>query len=188
MRGGLVVVLSLVFVQGCSSSYEPAKSPRIVTVVEGGQPTFVKDGERLGPTQFGGGLEDAVRGNPRAEHQARVGRTLTVGGLVVGVAGLGAIVGGAVLVAQDGASTGPAEHSTAASALLLSGAAVLLAGSVMMLCGQPHLYDAVNIYNDGLEPGATSPPLGPRAENSSRYSSRYTSGYSSGDLPRNSSH
>jgi len=159
----------LVFGQGCSSSYEPARSPRIVTVVEGGQPTFVKDGERVGNTTFGMGLVDAVQGNPEAEHHATVGRNLTVGGFVLNVVGFGTAVGGLVAVAHDNASSSN-QLSTAESALLLGGAVAMLAGSVLILCGQPHIYDAVNIYNDGLESGAKPAPLGPRAHYSSRSS------------------
>ncbi|HET7542654.1 MAG TPA: hypothetical protein VFK05_22440 [Polyangiaceae bacterium] len=169
MRGTWVVVLSLVFGQGCSSSYEPARSPRIVTVIEGGQPTFVKDGERVGSTTFGAGLVDAVQGNPEAEHHATVGRNLTVGGLVLSVVGLGAAVGGIVVVAQDAAATSN-QHSSAGSALLLGGAVAMLVGSVVMLCGQPHIYDAVNIYNDGLDAASKPAPPGPRASYTSRRS------------------
>ena len=163
MRGGWIVVLSLLVGQGCSSSYEPARSPRIVTVVEGGTPTFVKNGERVGSTAFGGGLADAVRGNREAEHHARIGRNLTIGGLVLDVAGLGAMVGGVVLVSQDSLSSSN-DHSTAGSALLVGGAVAALAGGIMMICGQPHIYDAVNIYNDGLELAPTPAPPGPRAQ------------------------
>src|SRR5947207_14437074 len=99
MRQGLVVLLGLVVLQGCSSSYEPAKSPRIVTVIEGGQPTFVKNGERIGGPAFGSGLVEAVEGNPEAEHHATVGRNLVLGGFVLDLVGLGSVIGGTVVFA-----------------------------------------------------------------------------------------
>ena len=170
MRGAWVGVLALLFGQGCSSSYEPARSPRIVTVVEGGQPTFVKDGERIGNTTFGTGLVEAVEGNPEAEHHATVGRNLMLGGFVLDLAGLGAAIGGMVVVVQD-AGHDSNDHSSAASALLIGGAIAAVAGSVMILCGQPHLYDAVNIYNDGLDSPSKPAPLGPRAHYAPRHSS-----------------
>jgi hypothetical protein len=165
MRASLVVLLGLAFTAGCSSSYQPVRSPRIVTVVDSGQPAFVKNGERVGTLALGTGLVDAVHGNPRAEHQARVGRNLSVGGFVLAVAGLGTEIGGLVVLAQDSHSD---EHSSLGPALLLTGAVVAITGSVLMLAGQPHLYDAVNIYNDELETGpatqAAAAPLGPRVQ------------------------
>jgi hypothetical protein len=168
MCRGLVALLALSFVAGCSSSYEPARSPRIETVVDGGQPTFVKDGERVGHLAFGTGLVDAVHANPRAEHHARVGRNLVAGGFVLSLAGLGTEIGGLVVLAREGASSQPS-NSGLGVALLVTGVAAAISGSVMMLAGQTHIYDAVNIYNDGL---GTSPPptpaptapLGPRVQ------------------------
>jgi hypothetical protein len=160
MRRVLAVVLAVAFTAGCSSSYEPARSPRIVTVVEGGQPTFVKNGERIGGPAFGSGLADAVASNPEAERQATIGRNLVLGGFVLDLVGLGSVIGGTVVLAKDSTHDQP---STAGTALLLGGVAAALAGSVLILCGQPHIYDAVNIYNDGLEPRAARTPPAPLA-------------------------
>ncbi len=90
----LMIVGALSLVIGCSSSYEPVRSPRIVTVVESGMPTFVKDGQSYGSPMFGSGLVDAVQGNPRATQQARLGRNLAIGGFVLDLAGLGTEVAG----------------------------------------------------------------------------------------------
>ena len=160
MRRGLVVLLGLSFMAGCTSSYEPARSPRIATLVEGGQPTFVKDGVHFGGPIWATGLVDAVQGNPRAEHHARVGRNLIVGGFVVSMVGLGTEIGALVAVAKAD-SAAPDAHSGVATALAVSGAVVLIAGSVMMLSGQPHVYDAINIYNDGLDARPTPVVVGP---------------------------
>lgn len=148
MRRGLVFVLGLACLPGCSSSYEPAKSPRIVTVVEGGQPTFVKNGERIGGPMFGSGLVDAVESNPEAERHATIGRNLILGGFVLDLVGLGSVIGGTVVLAKQDAQEQP---SSAGTALLIGGLAAAIAGGVLVICGQPHIYDAVNIYNDGLE-------------------------------------
>lgn len=161
MRRGLAILLSVAFTAGCSSSYEPARSPRIATVVEGGQPTFVKNGERIGGPAFGSGLADAVASNAEAERQATIGRNLVLGGFVLDLVGLGSVIGGTVVLAKQEPQESP---STAGTALLLGGVAAALAGSVLILCGQPHIYDAVNIYNDGLEPRPSAPPaLAPAA-------------------------
>jgi len=164
MRRGLAVLLVLIFTQGCTSSYEPARSPRIETVVDGGQPTFVKDGVHFGGPVWGTGLVDAVHDNPRAEHHARVGRNLIVGGFVVSMAGLGAEIGGLVVSAKANSSTAPDANSGLGTALVIGGLVVALTGVGMMLAGQPHVYDAINIYNDGIAARPSPAPLGPRVQ------------------------
>jgi hypothetical protein len=166
MRSSLVGLLALSFVAGCSSSYEPARSPRIQTVVEGGQPTFVKNGERFGSLAFGTGLVDAVEGNPQAEHHARVGRNLIVGGFVLDLVGLGAEIGGLAVLAHDRNQNGDAPASGVAVGLLVGGLVAVAAGTVMIIAGQPHVYDAINIYNDGVaaQPAASPLPVAPRQQ------------------------
>jgi hypothetical protein len=172
MRSGLVVLLALLCVTGCSTSYEPARSPRIQTVVRGGQPTFVKDGVHFGSQVWGTGLVDAVQGNPQAEHHARVGRNLIAGGFVVSLVGLGSEIGGLAVLVND--RNQQQDASPLAVGLLVGGLAAAIAGSVIISAGQPHLYDAINIYNDGisaapaLAPSNVAPSaaalLGPRAQ------------------------
>jgi hypothetical protein len=148
MRRVLIGLLALFFAAGCSSSYEPARSPRILTMVDDGAPTFVKDGMPVGAVGFGGGLADAVRGNPRAEREARVGHNLVVGGFVLDLAGLGSEIGAGVALGQQRPND---RASGLALGLAIGGAAAVIAGSVLILSGQPHIYDAVNIYNDGVD-------------------------------------
>jgi len=156
MRRALVGLLGLSFVVGCSSRYEPARSPRIVTVMDAGTPTFVKDGERIGAVGFGGGLADAVRGNPRAEHEARVGHNLVVGGFVLDIAGLATLIGAEAALAQQRATDRPTGLPVG---LALGGAAAIITGSILLIAGQPHIYDAVNLYNDGIDPQLRYPPV-----------------------------
>lgn len=149
MRRELVGLLGLSFAVGCSSRYEPARSPRIVTVMDAGTPTFVKDGEHIGAVGFGGGLADAVRGNPRAEHEARVGHNLVVGGFILDIAGLGTLVGAEAALAQQRSTD---RTSNVPVVLAIGGAAAIITGSILLIAGQPHIYDAVNLYNDGIDP------------------------------------
>jgi len=166
MRSGLVVLVGLSCVAGCSTSYEPARSPRIETVVQGGQPTFVKDGVHFGSQVWGTGLVDAVQGNPQAEHHARVGRNLIAGGFVLDLVGLGSEIGGLAVLAHDRNQHPGAPASGLAVGLIVGGLAAVIAGSTMIMAGQPHVYDAINIYNDGLTPRPTTAPLpvGPRLQ------------------------
>jgi len=163
MPRALCVLFVLVFSQACTSSYEPARSPRIATVIDGGQPTFVKDGVHFGSQVWGTGLVDAVHGNPRAEHHARVGRNLIAGGFVLSLVGLATEIGGVAVAVQD-QSQHPDEPgvSGVAMGLLVGGLAAAIAGSVVAISGQPHLHDAINIYNDSLDAPTSAAPLGPR--------------------------
>ena len=138
-----VLLLGLVLT-GCSSSFEPARSPRIVTVVKGGVPHFVKDGTDYGSPMFGTGLVDAVQGNPRAASEARSARNLTIAGFVFDLAGIAGETAGLVVLEQQRRPSG------AAAALTVGGLTSLLIGTVLLLNAPAHTYDAVNIYNDGL--------------------------------------
>ena len=184
MQRAVVGLLGLSFAVGCTSSYEPARSPRIATVMDRGEPTFVKDGVHFGSQVWGTGLEDAVQSSPQAAHHARVGRNLIAGGFVLSLAGLGAEIGGLVVLVKDNNQQPDAQASGAGVALLVGGLATVLAGTVLISAGQPHLYDAINIYNDSVDPrplaaptpalvitpasasaSASAPaPLGPRAQ------------------------
>ena len=168
MRRGLVVVLAMCVAAGCSSSYEPARSPRIETVIAGGQPTFVKDGVHFGSPVWGTGLVDTVASNPQAQHHARVGRDLIAGGFALSLAGLVSEVGGLAVLIHDQnqqPTQNDAQASGLAVGLIVGGLAAAFAGSVLIMSGQPHVYDAVNIYNDGLvRPAAAPLPLGPRTQ------------------------
>ena len=141
-----LTVASLPIIQGCSSSYQPARSPRIVTVIDGGGPAFVKDGIDYGGPLFGGGVVDAVRGNPRAEGEARTGRNLTIAGFVVDMAGLGSDVAGLATIKPNGSNA----DNNLSLGLILGGVVGIAVGSVLLLAGPPHTYDAINIYNDSL--------------------------------------
>lgn len=141
-----VLLIALPVMGGCSSSYQPAQSPRIATVMETGTPTLVRDGKSYGGFGFGGGVVDAVQGNPRAEAEARKGRNLVIGGFVLDLAGLGAETAGLVVLSNHDRTA----QSTSLG-LVLGGLVGVLAGTVLILNGEPHLYDAVNIYNDGVD-------------------------------------
>jgi len=150
---------------GCSSSYQPARSPRVATVMEGGSFTLVRDGKRYPVGIFGGGIEDAVEGNAEAEEHARAYRNLTVAGLSTSVLGLGMEIGGLVLTANNSGFGGDSANGPAGAALVFSGLAAVVVGSVLMASAQPHLWDAVNTYNDGIDgpwrPSPRPPPALP---------------------------
>jgi hypothetical protein len=134
---------------GCTTSYEPAKSPRIAIVDDG--TTFLKDGQRY---DGGSGLIEAVAGNPQAEEMARTAYRNQVAGTVLYVAGFPIVIGGPIVgAALDDEKTG----KTVALASLGTGIAVWITSIVFLSHVQPQRLDAINIYNDSVSP---EPPRG----------------------------
>ncbi|HTA91550.1 MAG TPA: hypothetical protein VK745_18330 [Polyangiaceae bacterium] len=53
---------------------------------------------------------------------------------------------------MQGPDAGSSGHSSAlASGLLLGGIGAVIAGTIVVISAQPHVYDAINIYNDGVD-------------------------------------
>jgi hypothetical protein len=135
---------------------------------------------------FGGDIVEAVHGNPEAESHARAYKNGMVGGFFATVAGGVSAIAGVTLVAVGSASSGlgreqnPTEQ-TAGGLLLVGGLAAYITGFVLILNAQPRMWDAINVYNDGIPmgpgpygypppggypypppPGSVLPPPGPR--------------------------
>jgi hypothetical protein len=148
----VAAVLGLLVGSGCASSYQPARNPRVTA--SGGEtgPNFFKDGKEYSGGFFGGGLVDAVHGNERAEQEAITARNLTVAGFTLQVVGLSGVVTGVVLETRDDDAA-----RTAGIWFGLGGAVTVLVGTLLVRSGSPHMYNAVNIYNDGVE-GHPLPP------------------------------
>jgi hypothetical protein len=134
-------------------SYVPKPSPRIQVMSQGSSFAFVRDGRpfKLGP--LGGGLDEVVRGNPRAEEEARSFETKTTSGFVFSILGAASAGAGSGLFVANELSNSPSRTMTGVSlALLGSGLVFALVGSVVMANATPHIWNAVNIYNDSLPP------------------------------------
>jgi hypothetical protein len=147
-RCAALLLFVLPALQGCSTAYEPARSPRVSVVMDGGSPVFLKDGQRSGNLVFGAGLADLVRSNPRAEAEAKLGRNLAIGGFVFDIAGLGSETAGLITLSVNHE---PSHDNTVGGVLVIGGIACVAVGAVLLLESPPHIYDAINIYNDGLE-------------------------------------
>jgi hypothetical protein len=157
-------VLALaVAVSGCATSYVPIPGRRVSIVLEGGNPKLSKGGRTYG-IGFGGGLVEAVGDHPEAERHAvafRNGQITTfalIGGALASV-----LVGGALAFVYTGA------NNNGSPALAYGGIAGLtvalgldIAALIVSANTQPHLYDAINIYNDAVDPPhAPFPPPPP---------------------------
>jgi hypothetical protein len=144
-------LIALVAVTGCSSSYQPANSPRIAVGMSGGTQTYFKDGREYPGGFFGGGAIDAVQGNPRAVAEAEKGHGLMIAGFTVSLIGLGGVIAGVAVAPNQNTS-----DDTAALALMLGGLGVSIVGAILAANAYPHYYDAIAIYNDGVPP---QPPM-----------------------------
>jgi len=140
---------------GCSSSYQPANSPRISIAASAGSTTFYKEGKEYPAGFFLGGVEDAVRGNPRAEREARTAGHLMVAGWVCNFVAIGALASGTALLAT---SHGSDKQEEIGLGLILGSLVPDIAAFILFVNAPPHMYDAINIYNDGVLPAPTVAP------------------------------
>jgi hypothetical protein len=137
---------------GCgASAYVPRPSPRIQVVTEGSSLSLVKNGQSYPFNMFGGSLEDVVEGNPRAEAEAHAYRNKTVAGFVFSTVGsVSAGVGAGILVGDELQSTPSNSLLIGSLVMTLGGLALSIVGGVIGGSAQPHLWNAINLYNDGL--------------------------------------
>lgn len=152
-RAGMTSVLLTLSV-GCSSAYVPVQSPRLSFAIENGHAIYWRDGQKFDGGLFGGSIEEAVRGNPHSEEYARQYKTGTEAGFGLMLGGLGAVIGGsAVAMAEDGRGNvgGPALTGLG---LMGVGLVSYLVGAIVALNAAPHLWDAINAYNDAPAPGS----------------------------------
>ena len=97
-----------------------------------------------------------------------------IGGFVSTLVGVASTVGGASLVvANSSKSTDDRDTTleTAGGALIIGGLVASIVGLALFMNAQPHLFDAINAYNDGLpEYGRPAvPPYAPAAPPSRLY-------------------
>jgi hypothetical protein len=119
--------------------------------MEDGRPTYVRDGKKFDGGFLGGDIEEAVHGNPQSEEYAHEFKSGIVTGFVLSMIGAAGVVGGAVVAAAE-VDQPRASNAVPVGGLAVMGAGVILdvVGLVMMLNAQPHLFDAINSYNDAV--------------------------------------
>ncbi len=110
------------------------------------------DGKKYEGGFLGGDIEEAVQGNREAEEYAHEFKGGMVTGFVATLLGAGGMVGGLILTGAEASQQPANTQSVPVPGLLLlaGGAVAYVAGLVVMLNAQPHLFDAINAYNDGL--------------------------------------
>jgi hypothetical protein len=152
LRASSACVIGLVSCSlGCSSAYIPQRGPRLSIVMDGGTLSYVRDGKTYEGGYLGGDIEEAVSGNATAEQYAHDYRSGMMTGFAVSMFGLAGMVGG-LAVTTIGETRSPSDPAVpiAGIVMVLAGAVLDLVGSLVMVNAVPHLYDAVNAYNDGV--------------------------------------
>jgi hypothetical protein len=143
----------------CSTSYAPQNSGRISVVMEGGSMALNKNGKtyRIGP--FGGTVDEAVAGNPRAESEASAYQSQQTTGTIFAFTGGALEAAGAGLLVAHATGSGTDSALGPSLGLMLGGLAAEFLALIVLSSAQPHLWDAVNIYNDGVkEPSRAGAP------------------------------
>ncbi|HEX4341332.1 MAG TPA: hypothetical protein VH062_35735 [Polyangiaceae bacterium] len=145
-RSSLTLVVGL-GLAGCvaTSSYQPANSPRVSIVDDHGAKVY-KNGQRYR------GLLDAVADNPRALEEARKAHTAATWGNWLFLGSSGLLIAGTptFLAGQLSEGNNTALTVTGLSLMSASVVASIVAG-IMVRNGEPHVLDAINIYNDDVE-------------------------------------
>lgn len=131
--------------------------------MESGSLAYVRDGKKYEGGMLGGDIEEAVRGNPRAEQYAHDYKSGMVTGFALSMVGIAGMVGGLTVEGIQEANHPTGSQSVPVTGLVIFGAGLLLdlVGSGMMLGAVPHLYDAVNAFNDGVAPPSPLRPAAP---------------------------
>ncbi len=132
---------------GCATTYHPQESGRISFVLDGPGFSLYKDGTKYGAAGLSSAPVRAVAGNPAAEEHARtyVSRTRLFWSIYT--VALGCLVTSLIVQPQD---PGHGDRRDVATALGAVGLAGLFASLIPAFTAPGHLYDAVNIYNDGI--------------------------------------
>ena len=146
------VALALAALVGCSSHYIPHSPGRVAVSMINGKPVYIRDGNVYEHGFLGGGLVEAVAGNPAATAAAIEYHDHMRDGLLELLLGTGAMMGGMTYAAVDAAQSPDQAHprlNAGAMLVAVAGMVVMLYGSGELAAAEPYRWDAINIFNDG---------------------------------------
>ena len=158
----MVAVVSLASLAACSSHYMPRSRGRVSVVMQGGAMAYARDGEVYPHGFFGGGLQDAVRGNPAAEADAAEYHDRMRDGFVAAVLGAVCLPVSVGYLAATEVEDKPNDNSAAFAAGAAIGCTALMFGGLFYsVSAEPYRWDAINRFND-TEPQPVQGPPGYR--------------------------
>ncbi|MSP92940.1 MAG: hypothetical protein EXR79_14245 [Myxococcales bacterium] len=147
----LAALLALTVATACSSTYTPRRGPRVSLVLDSGSPALVRDGVTRPLGVLGGGLPDTVADHPGALEHADEFHSRMTTALVMMIGGLGLMTASPVMLQRS--NRGDLDNLGPAAGMLAGGLAIMYGGLFVTLSAQPHLYDAINVYNDAVDQG-----------------------------------
>src|SRR5580704_16688591 len=132
---------------GCASTYRPQEPDRIRFVLDGPGISLYKDGTSYGAGGLSSDPVRAVAGNPAAEEHARIFVSRSRLFWSIYTVGIGCLVTSWIVAPQD---SGHSDRRDVAAGFGVPGLVALVASFVPGFTAPGDLYDAVNIYNDGI--------------------------------------
>ncbi len=152
--GGNCLAAVLAMCCGCYRSTKTIPAGRqLVEVTINGQLCYVRDGQRIRHGWFGGGLVEAVEANKEAKDAAGTYFRRNAAGKIAYVAAATlALTAFGIGYRPDTDSDD--YHGFSTSGLVLLGVSVssLTVGGILYTSAQSYRYEAINIYNSGIEP------------------------------------
>jgi hypothetical protein len=146
---------------GCAEVYTPKPTAAIVVSGNGGAGyRMYKNGDEFSGESAVGPL---VHGDPRAEAEAEKASSERSGGFVLNLAGALAWGFGWGMIGSDAGNNPnkfPSAVGDAGIGLVVGGAVLWIVGGVLTANAHTHMFNAVNIYNDDVAPRSLDRPLG----------------------------
>ena len=156
IRSLALVAITALAVPACSTNYTPRSPGRVFVTMDGGTPTYVRDGQSFRHGFLGGGLKKAVRGNPQAERAADEYHDRLRDGLLVTLLGGVCAMTALTMATQDAIDNESDNHLDTKVLVALGCTGLMLGGSLYLITAEPYRWDAINIFNDNPPP----PPPG----------------------------
>lgn len=147
----MIALTTMLAVTACSSNYIPQSRGRVAVIMQTGGQAYVRDGKIIEHGLLGGGLEEAVRGNPAAMEAANEYQDRVKFGLLGMFGGLACSVGGlAYAISKAEPSDGDDVNNASERGLWISLGClvVMMAGTGYLASAEPYRWDAINIFND----------------------------------------
>jgi hypothetical protein len=147
----------------CGPAYAPAYSPRISVTSNG----LERGGVVFSAGPFGGDVDQAVHGVPKAEDEMGRFQSQQTIGTIFTYVGLATFVVGSTMLQYADSRAAPDNHVAPAYAVGLTGLAMGVVGLFLQVSARGHLLDAVNIFNDTVATWSTPVPCPAQSSGSS---------------------
>jgi len=158
VAAGMRIALVLALIAGCSSQYMPRAPGLVAVTVQDGKLVYMRDGQSYPHGLLGGGLVDAVAGNPLAVAAARHYHAHMRDGFIVAMLGLAAMFGGTVAFTTSLDSENGGNRGAIGAGCILGGMVMALVGAAYAAGAEPYRWDAINLFNDGARAVPSGPP------------------------------